>query len=275
MVFRKDATLAVNYANAFHPRDHRLAVCHGNAVTVFDADTGRTVATINQPGRADGVWWRPDGRGLAVVAQCEIYLWDLEDASRPQAILHGPKAAGISGAFSRSGNLLASTGWDRIARIWDRRSGQQLIAVDSIPHFGIRFSADDQRLLMVDQQRMRFLDIVSPVECRTVYTHEQRTRGLGSIDFSPDGRLLATAAGENACLWDPRTARQVQRLDVGAVQQARFHPDGLGMITVGAGGVLTVGTDEAVHLWDLRAVRARLKSMGLDWESPPASASGI
>ncbi len=46
---------------------------------------------------------------------------------------------------------------------------------------------------------------------------------------------------------------------------AAFSPDGT---------YLAAGTEAGiVYVWDLRRIRARLRSMGLDWESPPPPAA--
>src|SRR5262249_36319608 len=69
---RRVQRLAVSTAPfhmAIHPRDGRLAVACGNAVQLFDADTGKELPALRHPAAVtwtDSVAWHPDGRRLAV-----------------------------------------------------------------------------------------------------------------------------------------------------------------------------------------------------------------
>ena len=63
--------------------------------------------------------------------------------------------------------------------------------------------------------------------------------------FTPDGRLLATAAGRTVRLWDVVAAREIERYDwqVGAVRSVAFSPDGM---TAAA-----AGHKKAIVIWDV------------------------
>ena len=74
-------------------------------------------------------------------------------------------------------------------------------------------------------------------------------------------------------LKDAATDRTVARLEDPHGDRAgwmSFTPDGTQL-------VVTAPYARAVHVWDLRAIRVRLKEMGLDWswpEFPPADRAG-
>jgi tetratricopeptide (TPR) repeat protein len=84
--------------------------------------------------------------------------------------------------------------------------------------------------------------------------------------FSPDGRLLAVEDTPGAVrLLRPQDRTELTRLE--APEQTRlkpccFTPDGTRLITNGV-------DTQALHVWDLRALRAQLAELGLDWDSPP------
>jgi serine/threonine protein kinase/WD40 repeat protein len=84
--------------------------------------------------------------------------------------------------------------------------------------------------------------------------------------FSPDGRLLAVEDSAGAIrLVLPERRAEIARLE--APEQTRlaprcFTPDGTRLIAIGV-------ETQALHLWDLRAVREQLAKLDLDWELPP------
>jgi WD40 repeat protein len=86
--------------------------------------------------------------------------------------------------------------------------------------------------------------------------------------FSPDGRYLAVDAWPGIRLVDTDTGTEVVRLE--APEPMRFFPRAF---TPDGGQVITVGEDDAVHVWDLRALRRELAGLGLDWDAPPILAS--
>jgi serine/threonine protein kinase/WD40 repeat protein/Flp pilus assembly protein TadD len=87
----------------------------------------------------------------------------------------------------------------------------------------------------------------------------------GAAAFSPDSRLLAVEAGPGVIrLLEPATGREKARLEDPNQDQAGsllFTPDG---------GLLVASTNDgkAIHVWDLRRIRAQLAELDLDWDEP-------
>src|SRR5262249_7725031 len=88
---------------------------------------------------------------------------------------------------------------------------------------------------------------------RTLYPGSFGNRNSGppelmprEVDFSGDGRLLVSADGYGAHLWDAKTATELAHLPLGNVGSAQFDPRGRGLITSGQTGVnyWPLGTDE-------------------------------
>jgi tetratricopeptide (TPR) repeat protein len=84
---------------------------------------------------------------------------------------------------------------------------------------------------------------VSTGEEYRVLTGHPGQFAVGGLDISPDGRWLASAAGDGARLWDLATDREVATLPLGSVTSVVFDPDGRSLITCGHSGL---------HRWRIR-----------------------
>jgi hypothetical protein len=83
--------------------------------------------------------------------------------------------------------------------------------------------------------------------------------------FTRDSTILAVAAGVGQVrLINPDTGSAVACLSVPdqtVVQPRAFSADGAELTALGA-------NNRVMYTWDLRAIRAQLRELGLDWDAP-------
>jgi WD40 repeat protein len=143
---------------AFSPDAKTLAVGGSECLRLFDVATGRSVRTLEFPGAARWVGFRPDGRRLAAAGEAPdnpVLLFDLSADARPLR-LEGHESPLLSGAWRADGELLATLGTtDGTVRLWD---------------FG--HAAPRQRVVPV---------------------FEPNSDEIEATTFAPDGRHLVTA----------------------------------------------------------------------------------
>ncbi|MFB4283680.1 WD40 repeat domain-containing protein [Nonomuraea sp. MTCD27] len=160
-------------------------------------------------------------------------------------------------ALSPDGRLLAAGEYNGNVRLWNPQTGAVVGSPDGYLLLGekvLAFSPDSSLLAAASYHG----DQVVLVDTRTLRAVRSIPMHLvaQAIDFSPDGRTLATAGKENKIrLWDPATGRQVAELpldddeDYGARSLA-FSRDGR----------LLAAVADGTHVWDVssRAQVARL-----------------
>jgi WD40 repeat protein/tetratricopeptide (TPR) repeat protein len=215
----------------FHPDGHRLAVVSGSIVQLRDLADGKLLATFNHPGGVATLAWRSDGKVFATGCHDhDIYLWDVTNPLQQLRILKGHYGSVVLLAFSHGGDLLLSTSWDSTGRLWDAKTGQQMVCRPAGAHLDLHFGPDDQALHDGWQ-------VATGRECRTFHGHK-RPRWVA---ISPSGRLMASASNDGVRLWDLAAAREGDKelatLSVGACARACFDPKGESLITEGRDGL--------------------------------------
>jgi WD40 repeat protein len=124
-------------------------------------------------------------------------------------------------AFSPNSKVLATSGNDGAARLWNVATGRQtgVIKVSGAHVLGVAFSPDGKILATGDSDgTARLWKVPARRQIRVIKVSSQRVLGVA---FSPDGKLLATAGqGGSARLWNVATGRQV-----GAAMTPRRQPN--------------------------------------------------
>jgi WD40 repeat protein len=214
-----------------------------------------------------------DGRTLAAVGKPGAIVVDLSTGGASELL---PHEYACYVALSPDGQWMATSGWhsDRV-RLWKAPNGitdkEWRLAYESVPGQMTRvaFSPDSRTLITGRADEFAFWDVASRVPAQRIPS--EPGGALRDVAFSPDGKLMALALSPSIVqLRETASGRIVARLEDphgDRITWMGFNADGTRLLTCSAFA-------KAIHDWDLRAIRARLKSMGLDWdwpEFPPSS----
>jgi serine/threonine protein kinase/WD40 repeat protein len=225
---------------------------------------------LSRLGRA---WFtrRADGRTLAAATAEDgpNQILDLETGAVQRHL--GRHPCGEVQALSRNGRWAASSGWhSECVRLWDTSTGQLVREWNLGKRATVFFTPDSRSLIISQGDEFSFWDVA------TLQLIHRLPRDValypGHVAFSPDGRLMALEMAPAVLhLKEVATGRTVAKLEDPNGDRATwqgFTPDGTRL-------VVAAKYASAIHVWDLRAIRTRLKHMNLDWdwpEFPPAPA---
>ena len=175
-------------------------------------------------------------------------------------------------ALSGDGRWAASCGWhsDRV-RLWNAGTGQMVHEWVLGKRTFVFFTPDSRALVISRGDEFSFWDVETLQPIRRL--RRDVAQFPGWVAFSPDGRLMALEMAPAVIhLKEVATGRTVAKLEDPHGDRATwqgFTPDGTRLVVVASYA-------SAIHIWDLRAIRTRLKEMNLDWDWPefPPAATG-
>ena len=240
---------------SFSPDGNTAAIGLDNGtVELWDVATGTRQSTLEGPGRTNGVFFSPDGSTLVIMAvwilgvlgdvEDTVHLWDLTTGTLHSVLEHTTDVGGVS--FSPDGQTLATWGGesDEIF-LWDVATGTHWNTLKETRHSRHRdkivsFSPDGQTLAIGGVTDVFLWDVATGTLRNTLIGGSGK---VNSVDFSPDGQILATQHwGGEVCLWDVAMGTRRNTL---AGYDVHFSPDGSTLATRRGGGAYTV------LLWDV------------------------
>jgi WD40 repeat protein/serine/threonine protein kinase len=287
-VLRDGHTAAVRRA-VFSP-DGRLLVSGGEdqQVIVWDFPRRERLKTFtDHTGVINAVAFSPDGQWFATGSNDHtVIVWDAARLEKA-VVLREHSDPVLSVTFSPDGRLLVSAskltivwetgGWKKVrelpggysygnhvflddgrrladmtGRTWDLSTGQLVRdAQDDWLGNWAATSPDGTRWVSVDAGgNVKFVDLARQKSLAVRHTHHDHGR---SVAFSPDGRLVATAA-ERVVLWDAATRAKLVPLEYESiVWSVAFSPDGRWLVSTHGDG--------AILAWDVaeRELAANLR----------------
>ena len=214
---------------AYSPDGVRLAIQNGDTIKILASDSGRLLATLSHPAYAHHVAWNPRRPNILAVA-CEdgvIYVWNV-DTSQQTAVLRGTMSTGLIIAFHPGGELLAGRAWERMLRLWDTRTGRQVLSQPSAWSATLEFDRSG-RWLSVDAapEKASVLELAGLDECRTLIGEPfNENDRYGSLAIDTAGKRAVTT-GSTITVWDLPTGAVLATLPVtGSADRALFDASG-------------------------------------------------
>lgn len=251
-------------ALAYSPDGKYIATGGVDSVArIWDASTGKKLYNLGgENGNQQGIEALTFGRDSASLFtggdnDKVIYAWDVKTGK----YLYKFNAPGdrntIYGlAVSPDGQQLASSGSDRLIRLWDIHT--QNITMEIPGHvdwvYGLTYSVDGQSLISASADRtIRIWDVKYG---RIQMVLDGPADQVFGVSVNPKGRYLASASADKLVrLWDIslQGSHELMTLDhKDKVHDVLFSPDGKQMASAGTNGV--------INIWDA-ATGAKVKKL--------------
>ena len=238
----------------------RLLVTSGrNTVSVWDAVTGQTVATLSeatqQGGFPAGVLRgsiHPDGKHAVVIGTGRsATIWDLETKKIIGSLAHpthGPSLA----QYNPDGRTIVTLDLYRLF-LWDA-SGKGLAAVPVQGGFvnELAFSRDGSRLASLDDQGT--IKIWDASNLKLLLTLRDAGRPAIAVAFRPDGLFVVTAHTDGSLkFWDAGTGALRYSLAAASADEKPNSPWSLRTLAFSPNGTrMFVAIGEHIDIWDAR-----------------------
>ncbi len=169
-------------------------------------------------------------------------IFDVTEHNR--LVKHSDYVRSVS--FSPDGNTLASGSKDNTIKLWDVRTGKELLTFSGHNNqvWSVSFSPDGKTLASGSEDKtIKLWDVRTGKELLTLSGHRAKVE---SVSFSPDGNILATSSkDETIKLWDVRTGKELRTLS--------GHSNGVWSVSFSSDGkTLASGSeDKTIKLWDV------------------------
>ena len=213
----------------FSPDGNRIVTASKDGtVRVWDVASAKQNLTLAEhDGAVHAAGFSPDG--TQVVTAAENGLVRIWQVAEPFASVNLARANGnvLGAAFSPDGLRVATSSWNGTTSLWNARTGALLTELTGVDGYvdQISFSPNGAWFAVASDQA-RLCNSSAWSHCVQLNRPIRRSL-VGSVAFSPDSTLLATA-DDLVVLWSVPTGRQVLALKApeSYVRAMAFSPDG-------------------------------------------------
>ena len=247
---RREKFTLIEHANPIwglsFSRDGTLASASWDEVRLWDVATGIKKSTLTKNnGDVSFSEVNSDGSLLATSNyDGTVTLWDVATKTRKATLQHGD--ALWFAHFSPDGKTLASQTWRGTLHLWDVDTTIKKVSLSDV--YGASFSPDSTLFATGHRGTVVLWNVATGRREATFPAGEYANI---SLNFSPDGKTLASANTDNGVyLWDVATlARKATLWHGDDVNSVHFSPD--------SKTLASASDDRTVRLWDVETLKQK------------------
>jgi WD40 repeat protein len=161
--------------------------------------------------------------------------------------IHAHDDHAFSVVYSPDGTRLATSSEDGTVRVFDAVTGRRkLLLPGHFPNICWLATYSSDGTMLASGGRDKTVKIWDSASGRLIHTLSAHPDTVYGLDFSPDGRLLASGSGGIVKLWDTKTWQEIRTLSGG--WYVKFSPDGSLLASSGEG---------PIRIWTMSSLRAQ------------------
>lgn len=257
------------------------------SIKLWEAGTGKLVRTFKHAGGLSLIRFSRDGRRMFAKAGNAVSIWDIESGALLRDLGTGGPVGAVAVspderllAFAREGSEVAGGSEQTDISLWDMNSGETVWNVAGGAE-QIAFSPDS-RIIATTRQDNSFIEPTLKLWAagtgRLLWSLAEGSHRTSAISFSPDSRWLAAAvAGRDykyaIFVWSAVDGRLLQTFGAteGQINALAFSPDGKFLISGGDDrpqelgehiqNTLDTGAENNIKIWEPTTGKL-LKSFG-------------
>ncbi|MFL5244097.1 MAG: WD40 repeat domain-containing protein [Gemmataceae bacterium] len=244
-------------AIAYRPDGKTVAAGGYGEVLIFDSASGDLAGKVTgQTGHVNALTYSHDGTHLAVAGgepaksgEVRLYAVPPNGLPSPQAekLLSGHKDVIFGLAFSPDGKTLASSGYDRLIKLWDVATGKEIMTLKdhSDTVYGLAFSPDGK--MLASGAADRAVKIWEVATAKRLHTLSDSTDWIYALAWSPNGKHVAGGGVDKSIrIWEvsPENAK--------LTQSAFAHEAPVSRLVYSSDGqtLYSLGEDRVIKSWD-------------------------
>jgi WD40 repeat protein/serine/threonine protein kinase len=244
-------------AAAISPDGRIVAAGADNGVIAIKDAAGREIATLRgHTADVTALLFSPDGKLLVSAAKDNLVkLWDWQSGAEKLTLPKEHTNRPLALAMLSRGTVVASGGMDGRIVLWDLANGRVRRVLDAQKEKILSMSAKSGGELLAaatNADKVWLWDMAKP-EAPPVSIDHAEFGTIYDVALSPDGKLLATAAGEKTIrIWDVATRQHVCDL--------KGHTGNVARVVFTATGdrLISGGWDRSIRVWDISDVPDRV-----------------
>jgi WD40 repeat protein len=231
------------YHARFAPDGGRVVTCSEDGLArVWDARTGKVLASFQHERRVEDAVFTRDGTLLATTSGDQVCVWNTRTGERRRCMGGGPEGYPVVHVeFDREAKRVLGVDFGGALRVWEVDTGSEIPFLARADVHLATYSQDGRWVATAEKgATAHVMDATTGASVTPEIKLQYR---ITSLVFSPDGtRLLTGDQGGVARLWDTAhgTAVGPPLEHTGSVIDGAFSQDGLQVVTVAAD----------VRLWD-------------------------
>jgi WD40 repeat protein/serine/threonine protein kinase len=214
------------------------------------------------PSMRDRTWWAtfsPDGRWIVTTDDGGARLWDARSMALKFSLPHGDIV--YQAAFTPDATRVVTASGDGAVRIWDVSNGKRVRELrhrrssgDASEYFALSVSPDGTQAAAIDVTGaiVQVWDLREGKLIKELVT-DGDPRKMPSLEFSHDGRWLATSAGGDVSVYDTATWQRQLTIAGSGVSSLSFDPTAPRLaIAMVRGDVSIWAIPGGTRVWQLR-----------------------